>query len=95
VRIAILSDIHGNLEAFKAVLSDMETSQVDEVMCLGDSIGYGPDPVEVLNLLREKNILSVMGNHEMAVSDPEDIASVVKKLINAGWPEIHALRLMQ
>jgi len=69
MRLAIISDIHGNLEAFRQVLKDMDRSSVDDVVCLGDNIGYGPDPEEVVRLLRRRNIPSVMGNHELAAVD--------------------------
>jgi predicted phosphodiesterase len=74
MRIAIISDIHANMEAFTAVLADMADCRTDEALCLGDSIGYGPEPVEVINLLLEKGIPSVLGNHEMAVRGPEHFA---------------------
>ena len=69
MRLAIISDIHGNLEAFRQVLEDMDRSAVDDAVCLGDNIGYGPDPEEVVRLLRSRNIPSVMGNHELAAVD--------------------------
>ena len=52
--VAILSDIHGNLEALKAVWADMAAFAVDEIVCLGDMIGYGPDPDEVLQSVRRR-----------------------------------------
>ena len=67
MRIAVISDIHGNLEAFKEVLADIDRSRVDGLACLGDNIGYGPEPEQVINLLRERDIPCVMGNHELAV----------------------------
>lgn len=70
MRLAIISDIHGNLEAFRQVLADIDKSQVDAITSLGDNVGYGPDPEEVVHLVRERNIPSVMGNHELAVDDP-------------------------
>ncbi|UCD87561.1 MAG: metallophosphoesterase family protein [Desulfobacterales bacterium] len=69
MRLAIISDSHGNLEAFKEVLADIDQSKVDEIASLGDNIGYGPEPEEVVQLIRKHNIPSVMGNHELAVSD--------------------------
>ena len=66
MRIAIFSDIHGNLDAFQQVLSDINKSFIDAAFCLGDSIGYGPEPDEVIRILREKSIPSVLGNHELA-----------------------------
>jgi predicted phosphodiesterase len=70
MRIAVVSDIHGNMEAFSEVLSDIDRSDIDEVISLGDNIGYGPESDLVIELLRERGIESVMGNHELAVSDP-------------------------
>jgi diadenosine tetraphosphatase ApaH/serine/threonine PP2A family protein phosphatase len=70
MRLAVLSDIHGNLDALDAVLSDLERQEIDQVLCLGDSIGYGPQPEEVLARLIERGIPSLLGNHELAVVDP-------------------------
>ena len=69
MRIAVISDIHGNLEAFLAVLADIDQSGVDEIICLGDIIGYGPNPEEVVQKVRELEIPTIMGNHELAVSN--------------------------
>jgi predicted phosphodiesterase len=71
MRIAVLSDIHANLEAFKAVLADIDELSVKQIVCLGDSIGYGPDPEETVLLLRRRGIPSVLGNHEAALLDDE------------------------
>jgi predicted phosphodiesterase len=71
MRLAVLSDIHGNLEAFKEVLADMDRAQVEGVMCLGDNIGYGPEPEAVVNLVRRRNMPCVMGNHELAAIEPQ------------------------
>jgi len=69
MRIAIISDIHANLEAFESVLADIETARIDKIFCLGDTIGYGPNPEDSVTLLREKGIPTVIGNHEKAVID--------------------------
>jgi predicted phosphodiesterase len=69
MRLAIISDIHGNLEAFLQVLQDMERLQVDSTMCLGDNVGYGPEPEAVVRLIRERGIPSIMGNHELGLID--------------------------
>ncbi|MCP4347397.1 MAG: metallophosphoesterase [Desulfobacterales bacterium] len=69
MKIAVISDIHGNLEAFRQVLADIDSSGTDTVISLGDNIGYGPDSEQVIRLIRERNIPSVMGNHEWAVAD--------------------------
>jgi predicted phosphodiesterase len=67
MKIAVISDIHGNLEAFQAVIADMEKFQIDKVVCLGDLIGYGPDPEDVVTLFQKKDYFSVLGNHEAAL----------------------------
>jgi predicted phosphodiesterase len=63
---AIISDIHANLAAFEAVLRDIEKQGADEVYCLGDIIGYGPDPRPCLELARQFPV-NLLGNHEEAV----------------------------
>ncbi|NTW37748.1 MAG: metallophosphoesterase [Syntrophobacteraceae bacterium] len=73
MRTAIVSDIHGNLEAFQEVLKDIEGRQVDQIISLGDNIGYGPDPEEVLQHVHSRNIRSVMGNHELGIVDPSSL----------------------
>ena len=64
---AIISDIHSNLEALGAVLADIEKRGVKEIICLGDVLGYGPDPKECLDLVRERCRVCLMGNHDHAV----------------------------
>lgn len=67
MRYAILADIHGNLAAFEAVLQDIEErGGAEELWCLGDIVGYGPDPSECIALLRQYNHLCVAGNHDWA-----------------------------
>ncbi len=70
MKIAVISDIHGNLEALTAVLEHLGTCAVDRIISLGDNIGYGPDPNEVMNLLVRENIESILGNHEMVIKAP-------------------------
>jgi len=67
MRLAVISDIHGNMDAFVRVLADADLSRVDEMVCLGDIIGYGPEPNEAISLICERNIPTVMGNHELGV----------------------------
>ena len=71
MRIAIISDIHGNLDAFERVLADIGSSNIDQIISLGDNIGYGPDPDGVVELLQARKIVSVIGNHELAVVKPK------------------------
>lgn len=66
---AILSDIHGNHEALTAVLKDIEGRAVDAIVSLGDNVGYGPSPGEVIDDLVAHDVCSVMGNHEKAMFD--------------------------
>ncbi len=67
MKTAVLADIHGNLEAFEAVRADLELQGAGRVICLGDNIGYGPNPDEVVCLLRRLGYQSVLGNHEYAL----------------------------
>lgn len=67
MRVALVSDIHGNLTALEAVIADIDRCGVDEIYCLGDTIGYGPQPTECLALVRERCSVILMGNHEHAV----------------------------
>ncbi|MGL6196899.1 MAG: metallophosphoesterase family protein [Thermoguttaceae bacterium] len=69
---AILSDIHSNLEAFQAVLKDIDEQKVDEIYCLGDLVGYGPNPIEVTDLVMKRVKVCLLGNHDQAtLFDPE------------------------
>ncbi len=65
--IAILSDIHANLEALDAVTSAAEDAGAEVFACLGDVVGYGPDPAACLDAVRELCDVVVMGNHDLAV----------------------------
>lgn len=69
MKLAVFSDIHGNREAFRSVLADAETLKLHEMACLGDCIGYGPEPEEVIEEIRRRSIPTIVGNHEMAVID--------------------------
>lgn len=71
MKTAVISDIHGNLEAFREVLDDIGQTEADAVVSLGDNVGYGPDPEAVIQLIRSRNIPSIMGNHELAIVLPE------------------------
>jgi diadenosine tetraphosphatase ApaH/serine/threonine PP2A family protein phosphatase len=75
MRYAILADIHGNLDAFEAVLRDIdEKGGADELWCLGDVVGYGPDPAECIALLRRHPHICVAGNHDWAAIGKIDIS---------------------
>lgn len=64
---ALISDLHANLEAAKAVFEDIDRQGVREVICLGDIVGYGPDPGAVLDLVMERATAVVAGNHDWAL----------------------------
>ena len=67
MRYAVIADIHANLAAFTAVLGDIEQrGGVEEVWCLGDIVGYGPDPHRCIELLRKRKHVCVAGNHDWA-----------------------------
>jgi diadenosine tetraphosphatase ApaH/serine/threonine PP2A family protein phosphatase len=66
---AILSDVHGNLEALEAVLGDLRDAGAGEIWSLGDAVGYGPDPERCVEILREEAAVNLMGNHDAAVVD--------------------------
>lgn len=67
MRYAFVSDIHANLQAWNAVLTDIATQRVDRILCLGDTVGYGPDPAEVLASLYRHVDGFCMGNHDAVV----------------------------
>jgi predicted phosphodiesterase len=67
MRVAVLSDIHGNRHAFEAVLDAVAASDCEEVWCLGDLVGYGADPDDCVSLAREHAALCLAGNHDLGV----------------------------
>jgi diadenosine tetraphosphatase ApaH/serine/threonine PP2A family protein phosphatase len=71
MRFGLVSDIHSNLAALNSVLEDM--GQVDGLLCCGDIVGYGPQPNEVIERLREYDIHSILGNHDLAVLGELDL----------------------
>jgi predicted phosphodiesterase len=66
MRVAVVADIHGNLAALQSVMDDF--NQVDEVWCLGDIVGYGPDPNKCIELLRQNKLHCITGNHDWAAA---------------------------
>lgn len=76
MRYAFLADIHANLAAFTAVLDDIkQRGGVEELWCLGDIVGYGPEPSQCIKLLRRYKRICVAGNHDLAAIGRLDIAS--------------------
>jgi putative phosphoesterase len=80
VKIAVLSDVHANLQALKRVIKDAEEREVDVYLNAGDSIGYGPCPNEAIELLCEKNVFSILGNYDLEVIEGKVKAKAEKNL---------------
>ncbi len=68
MQIAVVSDIHANIVALKAVAAEIDRAGVDAVYCLGDTVGYGPDASACVDFLRERSWKAVRGNHDEAVA---------------------------
>ncbi len=68
MRYAIVSDLHANRSAFKAVIADIASNDVDKIVCLGDVVGYGPNPAEVLEMAYSKIHFFVLGNHDAVIA---------------------------
>ncbi len=73
MRVLVISDIHGNLAALHAVLEDAAHFNYEEVWCLGDTVGYGPEPNECITLVRQLKAVCVVGNHDFAAIGRMDI----------------------
>jgi diadenosine tetraphosphatase ApaH/serine/threonine PP2A family protein phosphatase len=72
VRRALISDIHGNLEALEVVLGDIKAQGISEIYCLGDIIGYGPNPRECIDRVMDHCAMTLLGNHDQgAMFDPD------------------------
>ncbi len=90
MRIALISDIHGNAIALKAVLAEIEQRAVDRIVCLGDVATIGPQPRETLDILQSLEAAFVLGNHDAALLDPSlshdyNIAPILDTSL--GWCE--------
>lgn len=78
---AIISDIHGNIEALTAVMEDIKTQDIDEIFCLGDVVGYGPNPRECIDACRDFKLV-LLGNHDNgALFDPDGFSSGAERAI--------------
>ena len=71
MKIAVISDIHANIYALMTVLEDIDDERVDTIICLGDLVGYGPHPNEVVSMIKRRNILCIKGNYDNSVTDNE------------------------
>ena len=88
MRIALLSDVHGNLPAFQAVIADIAHTGVDEIWCLGDLVGYGAQPDECVALAAEACDHCLIGNHDLVVLGKLDIADFsLNAAVAARWTQ--------
>ena len=69
MKIAVISDIHGNIYALMKALEDIDEQKVDKIICLGDLVGYGPHPNEVVALIKRREIPCIKGNYDASVVD--------------------------
>ncbi|MHC4827653.1 MAG: metallophosphoesterase family protein [Planctomycetota bacterium] len=67
MRTAVISDVHANLEALRVVMDHIDSQEVDRIICLGDILGYGPSPVDCVEIIAERCEWSLMGNHDFGV----------------------------
>lgn len=91
MRLALLSDIHANREAFAAVLSDLEGRAIDRIVLLGDIVGYGPDPawcVDKATELVQTGAWCLRGNHDNAIAQAEAMNPVAKAAIDWTRPRL-------
>ena len=79
---AVISDIHGNLEALRVVMEDIAEQNISRIVCLGDIVGYGPNPVECLDLIMRRSDVTILGNHDQAtLFDPDGYFYEVNQLL--------------
>ncbi len=82
MKLALISDIHGNLEALNEVLTDIRQQNVSDVFCLGDIIGYGPNPCECLDQVIKNARITILGNHDQAaLFDPDGFNPVALQAV--------------
>ena len=65
MKVAIISDVHGNKEALEAIMNDIKRENINNIICLGDVIGVGPNSKECMDIIINNNIEMVLGNHEL------------------------------
>ena len=85
MRVAVVSDIHGNLHALEAVLSAVDALEPDELWCLGDIVGYGPRPNECCRIVRERASVCLVGNHDLGVLGTIDLAEFSGEAATAAY----------
>lgn len=89
--VAIVADLHANLEATTSVFSEIDKRKPDKIVCLGDLTGYNANPNEVVDIIRQREIPTIMGNHDAAVcglEDPWFFRAAAKKAIEWQYEQI-------
>ena len=76
MKFAIISDVHGNYQALKAVIEDAKRQEVDQFICLGDMVGYGPNPAECITAIQELSGPVIRGNHDHDAAGDHDLGHV-------------------
>jgi putative phosphoesterase len=97
VKLAVFSDIHGNIQGLRAVLSDIEKRGAEIIWCGGDLVGYGAHPGEVIDLIRSRGIPTIMGNYDDGIGylriacgcDYPDEAAMERGLRSIAWTKAH------
>ena len=84
-QVTIFGDIHANLPALEAVFADIETRELTNLYCLGDLVGYGTFPNEVVNFIRERSIPTLMGNYDQGVGNSSDDCGCAYKTDVERW----------
>ena len=82
MKIAVISDIHANIYALINLLEDIDSEKVDTIICLGDLVGYGPHPNEVISMIKRRHILCIKGNYDSSVVDNK-FSYIRETLINS------------
>jgi putative phosphoesterase len=84
MKIGVISDIHANAPSLRTVLDELSEKEVEKILCAGDLIGYYPFPNEVISLLQDYNVLSIVGNHDAAVLDgtPPEFSINAKRAVD-------------
>ena len=81
--VAIISDIHGNLQALEAVIADIQSRGIHDRVCLGDIVGYGAQPAECLELLQAENFEVIQGNHDAYVADDSPLPEIGDEIMES------------
>lgn len=91
MKIAIISDIHANLPALNAVLDDISSFNPDHIYCLGDLTDAAPWPNEVIELIKERNIPTIMGNHDERIAFDHPVQPLVKHSLSEQEARLEAI----